>query len=87
MLSQIYKSLLNPLVFALDPELALSLAIATVRRVGNSPKLQSGVSRFLKYENPRLSQNVMEINFANPIGLAAGFDKNAITTAFSTKVA
>ncbi|AFY74630.1 dihydroorotate oxidase A [Synechococcus sp. PCC 7502] len=82
MLSQIsqttYRAVLRPLLFALDPELAHSLAIATVQTVGNSSPLQSVVSRFLKYENPRLSQNIMGINFANPIGLAAGFDKNAI---------
>jgi len=78
MLSQIYQSGLRPLLFALDPELAHSLAIATVKTVGNSPALQSVVSRLLKYENPRLTQTVMGINFPNPIGLAAGFDKNAI---------
>ncbi len=72
-----YVSLLRPLLFALEPELAHSLAIATVQSVSNSPQLQSLVSRFLGYQNPRLAQNVMGINFPNPIGLAAGFDKNA----------
>jgi dihydroorotate dehydrogenase len=80
MLSQVYRSLLKPLLFTLDPEFAHSLAIACVQSVGNSPQLQSVVSRFLSYENPRLTQNVMGINFPNPIGLAAGFDKNAIAT-------
>jgi dihydroorotate dehydrogenase len=72
-----YKSVLRPLLFALEPELAHSLAIATAQSVSNSPQLQSLVNRFLGYENPRLTQNIMGINFPNPIGLAAGFDKNA----------
>jgi len=73
-----YKSVLRPLLFALEPELAHSLAIATAKSIGNSSQLQSLVSQFLGYENPRLTQNIMGITFPNPIGLAAGFDKNAI---------
>ncbi len=74
----IYRNALRPLLFALEPELAHSLAIAAARAVGNSAPLQSFVSRALKYQNPRLTQTVLGITFPNPVGLAAGFDKNAI---------
>ena len=32
------------------------------------------------YSSPKLEQTILDINFSNPIGLAAGFDKNALLT-------
>jgi len=78
MLSQIYRWGLRPLLFALDPELAHKAAIATGRAVNSSPQLQALFSNILQYQNPRLQQRVMGIDFPNPLGLAAGFDKDAI---------
>lgn len=69
----VYRSLL----FALDPETAHGLAIAAVRTIGDSSVLQAPVRRLLGYAHPCLSQQLMGLNFANPLGLAAGFDKNA----------
>ncbi|MBI3888173.1 quinone-dependent dihydroorotate dehydrogenase [Candidatus Nomurabacteria bacterium] len=33
---------------------------------------------FFNFRNPALEQNILGINFKNPIGLSAGFDKNAV---------
>ena len=59
-------SLLKPLLFAVDAELAHEISL----------ELLTDFSALLpetKIENPK---QVMGINFANPVGLAAGLDKN-----------
>jgi len=53
----------------LDPERAHRLAIAAAAR-GTIPTLPEA-------GDPRLAVNVMGLSFPNPVGLAAGFDKNA----------
>lgn len=65
----IYKSLLKPLLFSVDPETAHDLAILFIKKY-------SGLLNN-KYENPKLRKIVCGMDFKNPVGLAAGFDKNA----------
>jgi len=57
------------LLHRLDPETAHSAAIAALR-LGLAPVPEA-------FEDPVLSTRVWGLDFANPIGLAAGFDKNA----------
>lgn len=65
-----YSSLLKPLLFSLDAETAHNAAIKALKyHILPKPKVE-------KY--PRLNTNVFGINFDNPIGMAAGFDKNAM---------
>ncbi|HZP21247.1 MAG TPA: quinone-dependent dihydroorotate dehydrogenase [Bauldia sp.] len=67
-MSRLY-SLLRPLLFGLDPEHAHRLAIRA---------LASGL---LPHRPPpddtRLGRHLMGLSFLNPVGMAAGFDKNA----------
>jgi dihydroorotate dehydrogenase len=65
----IYKSLLKPLLFSVDPETAHDLATLFIKKYSGLLNIQ--------YENPKLRRTVCNIHFKNPIGLAAGFDKNA----------
>ncbi len=67
MLYKIFKLYLNKL----DPELAHSLAIKSIKSSFLFPAF------FLKKKNKNLQHRVFGINFENPVGLAAGFDKNA----------
>ena len=67
MLYKLFKSCLNKT----DPELAHKLAIKFIK----NPLLSGCISSKIPYEN--LNQNLFNLNFASPIGLAAGFDKNA----------
>ncbi|MGA9583141.1 MAG: quinone-dependent dihydroorotate dehydrogenase [Allosphingosinicella sp.] len=60
--------LLRPLVFALDAERAHRL---TIRALGAVPAGEPAE------EDPRLAIRVAGIDFPNPVGLAAGFDKDA----------
>ncbi|MFC7523275.1 quinone-dependent dihydroorotate dehydrogenase [Parapedobacter sp. GCM10030251] len=71
-----YK-LVKPILFSLDPEEAHHLVSGGLR---SFCKVWGG-KRVLKsiyaYEHPKLARNVFGLTFKNPIGLAAGFDKNA----------
>jgi dihydroorotate dehydrogenase len=61
--------IIKPFLFKLDPELAHNLAIFALKN-NFVPCLQAK-----KYKS--LNSKVFGIDFANPIGMAAGFDKNA----------
>jgi dihydroorotate dehydrogenase len=64
--------LARPILSGLDPELAHSLTIKALGMVNRTP-LQTA-------DDPRLRVKAFGLDFPNPIGLAAGFDKNAETT-------
>ncbi len=64
-----YQSLLRPLAFKFDPEWVHERALALLAR---------GMVSAPSFSDPRLSQEMFRIRFENPIGLAAGFDKNAV---------
>ena len=77
MLSSAYRYGIKPILFSLDPEAAHRLAIATCQQVSASTTLQAIAKSMFYYSDARLSQNLWNLKFANPVGLAAGFDKNA----------
>src|SRR5215213_5945206 len=64
-------SLLRPLAFTFDPERAHHLAIEALRLLQIAPASLSPPT------DPRLSQRLGGLHFPNPVGLAAGYDKNA----------
>lgn len=71
-----YK-LVKPLFFSLDPETAhytVTGGLRTFLKIWGSKKLMKAS---FSYENPNLEQTVFGVKFKNPVGLAAGFDKNA----------
>ncbi len=61
-------SLARPFLFWLDPERAHDLTIKAVQLLPSGP---------LPKDDPRLAMDAFGLSFSNPIGLAAGFDKNA----------
>lgn len=69
--------LLKPLLFKFDPENIHHIVTSVLAR---SRKVW-GVDRMLKsafrMDDPRLEREFMGLKFKNPVGLAAGFDKNA----------
>jgi dihydroorotate dehydrogenase len=64
--------LARPLLFRLDPERAHEFAIGTLAR---AHRLAPLIGR--PAVDPRLRRHLMGIDFPNPVGLAAGFDKYA----------
>jgi len=71
-----YKSFVRPLLFLLDAETAHHFSFSSIRLL--SALGLSGIFRKLfLIEDPRLEREVFGIRFKNPVGLAAGFDKDA----------
>jgi dihydroorotate dehydrogenase len=73
-------NLFRPFLFRLDPEDAHNLTLRTAL-VGHSLASQLVTDRF-RFEHPALRQEVLGFTFENPVGLAAGMDKNARLPAF-----
>ena len=69
----LYERFLKPILFSMDPELVHEMAIATLKTLSRLPWLLDLVPR---PGDPRLGKELFGIRFPNPIGLAAGFDKN-----------
>lgn len=74
----IYTKMIKPAFFKIDPETVHERVANLGATLGNSSLGRSLVRRVCFFRHPSLSVNVAGIDFDNPIGLAAGFDKNAM---------
>ena len=72
----LYRRAVRPLLFRLDPERAHNGAIALGAGLGRTGFGAAAVGRLFRFEDDRLRQQVAGMTFANPVGLAAGFDKS-----------
>ncbi|WP_046246168.1 quinone-dependent dihydroorotate dehydrogenase [Hymenobacter terrenus] len=75
-----YKSLVKPLLFNLDAERAHHLVFDNLRRAARLPGTKALLRGLYNYQHPSLEREVFGLKFPNPVGLAAGFDKNAALT-------
>src|SRR6476620_1292930 len=72
-----YKLLIRPLLFLFDPEEVHYFTFSLIRNLSRIPGV-SGIFRSLYLVNDkRLEREVFGLKFRNPVGLAAGFDKDA----------
>ncbi len=70
-------------IYKLDPEIAHSVVEGGARIVINYlPFLLPAIKSKYSFNDERLSQNIFNVNFPNPVGMAAGFDKNATMIPF-----
>ncbi len=73
-----YKLLIRPLLFCFDPEKVHYFTFSLIRIISKIPGF-SGLFRVLyEVNDSRLETEVFGLKFKNPVGLAAGFDKNAV---------
>ena len=72
-----YKKLLKPILFCIDPERVHEITFFFINLIFKIPFVSSLISKIYSLKNPILETEVFGIKFPNPIGLAAGFDKNA----------
>ena len=86
----IYQRLLGPLLKqdeGLDAEVLSRLSLATLEQVAlrrqwpGVAQLLGGVTAELEHRDARLEQTLFGCRFANPLGLAAGFDKDGVAAA------
>lgn len=73
-----YKVLIRPLLFLLNPESAHYFAFAAIRSAMKIPGVKCLISAIYQSKSHEHAITVMGIQFPNPVGLAAGFDKNAL---------
>lgn len=71
-----YKFLARPLLFRLSSDYAHELAIKTATSLSKNRLALQATNAFYSYSNPVLKQEIWGLKFNNPVGLAAGFDKN-----------
>jgi dihydroorotate dehydrogenase len=69
--------LIRPLLFQLAPETAHHLAFSSLETVQSIESLRSFLRGRLSIEHESLKTKVFGLDFSNPVGLAAGFDKDA----------
>ena len=71
-----YQRFVRPLLFRCDPERIHEQTLALAERVGSSALGRHLLASLFAYADARLSTQVGGLHFANPLGMAAGFDKN-----------
>ena len=72
-----YKLIIRPLLFCFDPEEVHYFTFSLIRILNKIPGFSFLVKMLYDLNDPRLEREVFGIKFKNPVGLAAGFDKDA----------
>ncbi len=73
----LYNYLIRPILFRSDAEQAHDFIHAFGRDLCDNKTALTLINSFISVRSSRLHQNILGISFENPVGLAAGFDKNA----------
>ncbi len=71
-----YKKVFKPILFLLSPDFVHSSMLFFGKLTQSLPPARWLINRWWGYDHPKLEQNLFGIDFDNPIGLSAGFDKN-----------
>ena len=73
-----YKLFIRPFLFLFDPEKIHYITFSLIRFFCKVPLMALIFRSIYKIEDKRLERKLFGITFKNPVGLAAGFDKNAV---------
>lgn len=71
-----YKLFFKPIAFLISPERAHHLTLVGLKIVLAIPLLSHLFRAYYTIEDERLHRNIFGLSFKNPVGLAAGFDKD-----------
>lgn len=72
-----YKRIVSPFLFLFDPESVHNFTFTVLKLSYKFPLTKFIVSFLLSFENQKLEKQLFGLNFKNPVGVAAGLDKNA----------
>ena len=75
--TNLYKLIIRPLLFLMPPERAHYFTFSLLRILFKLPGTRTFFNALFNYRSPILERDLFGIRFPNPIGLAAGFDKDA----------
>jgi dihydroorotate dehydrogenase len=73
-----YKLLIRPFLFLFSPETIHHFTFKTLKTLGSIPDVLSLIKSIYSISDKQLERTLFGITFKNPVGLAAGFDKDAI---------
>ncbi|PWH10414.1 dihydroorotate dehydrogenase (quinone) [Bacteroidetes bacterium SCGC AAA795-G10] len=72
-----YKLLLKPLFFLFDPEFVHHTVFKLIKLSNKIPGISNLIRSIFVIKDKRLERHLFGLTFPNPVGLAAGFDKDA----------
>jgi dihydroorotate dehydrogenase len=72
-----YRRLIRPLLFLINPESVHHLIVIIIRIIYKIPGIPALIRSIYTVKNRSLNRELFGLKFSNPVGLAAGFDKNA----------
>ena len=72
-----YRKIISPFLFLFDPEKIHTFTFFLIKVFFKIPILGFIIKSFYKVESPKLTRKLFGLTFENPVGIAAGFDKNA----------
>jgi dihydroorotate dehydrogenase len=73
-----YKLIIRPILFLFDPEKVHHFTFAILKIVFKIPFAATLTRKIYQVQDKKLERNLFGLTFKNPVGLAAGFDKNAL---------
>nr|WP_262898192.1 quinone-dependent dihydroorotate dehydrogenase [Echinicola shivajiensis] len=73
----VYKTIMKPFLFRKGAEDAHHFTFSMTKLTFNLPLVKGIIKRMFYFEDPSLEKEVFGLKFKNPVGLAAGFDKDA----------
>ena len=72
-----YRAIIKPLLFLFDPEKVHHFTFTCLKLGFKLPFVASLTRSFYQVSDKKLERNLFGLTFKNPVGLAAGFDKEA----------
>ena len=72
-----YKRLIRPILFWFDPEEVHYFSFSFIKFISKIPFVSAILKSIYEVKDSRLEREVFGLKFKNPVGLAAGFDKDA----------
>ena len=73
----LYRAIIKPIFFSFDPETIHHFVFNLLKISSKIPGVSLLIKTIYKISNKQLETEVFGLKFANPVGLAAGFDKDA----------
>ncbi len=73
-----YRGVVYPVLRRVDAERAHDIVLRVLSQVERAPRLRTLLRKLLSVDDPRLHVTLAGLHFANPLGIAAGLDKNGL---------
>src|SRR3954471_15024740 len=72
-----YKHIIRPILFLIDAEKVHHIVFTLLKITASIPGARYILKSMFQFKHPKLQRHLLGLTFENPIGLAAGFDKDA----------